>query len=83
MQVSLIQGADSIKGALSQQKHCVHEHSPAILFCVSFGRRRQLNRSFQITPTTADDITTPLGSQRIVSIDGKRTYLNLYGDATD
>lgn len=30
----------------------------------------------------ADVITSPVGTEGFVSIDGKRTYLNLFGDST-
>lgn len=32
--------------------------------------------------SNADVITSPVGDDGFVSIDGKRTYLNLFGDAT-
>lgn len=32
---------------------------------------------------TGDIITSPIGDEGFVSIDGKRTYLNLFGDPTN
>lgn len=37
--------------------------------------------SVQVGPS-ADVITSPVGEEGFVSIDGKRTYLNLFGDST-
>lgn len=36
----------------------------------------------QVHADQKDVITAPTGSEGFVSIDGKRTYLNLFGDAT-
>lgn len=33
-------------------------------------------------PGTADVITSPVGGEGFVSIDGKRTYLNLFGESS-